>query len=101
MGYAHDLSTVDKPAVQIAGAGAPAYPELLRMAGVEGEVLATFVVDTTGRAEPGTLRIVRASRPEFADAVRKSLKHLRLLPAEAVGRKVRQLVELPFVFSIR
>jgi protein TonB len=94
-------SSVDKPAMQVAGVGAPLYPELLRSAGVEGEVIATFVVDTAGRAEMTTLRLVRATRPEFADAVRLSLPRARFLPAEAAGRKVRQRVELPFAFSIR
>ena len=94
-------STVEKPAMQIAGVGVPEYPEMLRQAGVEGEVVAAFVVDTAGRAEIATLRMLRTTRPEFADAVRRALPRARFLPAEAAGRKVRQLVELPFVFSVR
>ncbi|HKS07080.1 MAG TPA: TonB family protein [Gemmatimonadaceae bacterium] len=97
----HDWRTVEKPAMQIAGAGAPEYPEMLRQAGVDGEVVASFVVDTAGRAEIATLRILRATRHEFADAVRRALPRARFLPAEAAGRRVRQLVELPFVFSIQ
>ena len=92
---------VDKPALQISGVGVPEYPDLLRAAGVDGTVLASFVVDTIGRAEVGTLRIRSASRPEFAESVRRALPHMRFLAAEAEGRRVRQLVELPFVFAIR
>src|SRR5256885_1415913 len=42
---------VEKVASWIAGTGTPAYPEALKAAGIDGEVLASFVVDTTGRAQ--------------------------------------------------
>src|SRR5687768_10041282 len=51
---------VEKPAMAIGGAGRPTYPSVLKSANVQGRVTATFVVDTSGKAEPGTLR--RSSR---------------------------------------
>src|SRR5215212_10786101 len=46
---------VEKTVIQAPGSATPKYPQILLDAHVEGEVLAQFVVDTTGRAEPGSL----------------------------------------------
>lgn len=91
---------VEKTAVQDPNSPKPQYPEILRSAGVEGEVEAQFVVDTNGRADVGSFKILRSTNDLFASAVRSVLPHLRFLPAEVGGRKVRQLVQLPFSFSI-
>src|ERR1044071_4806438 len=53
------------------------YPDLLRQAGIEGTVLIEVIIDTTGHAEPASLRIVQSSNKAFEisarDAVMKSL----------------------------
>jgi protein TonB len=78
----------------------PNYPETLRSAQIEGQVKAQFVVDTTGRADPGSLKILESTNDLFTAAVRSVLPRLRFFPAETGGRKVRQLVQLPFNFTI-
>ena len=98
---AFSAAEVDKPALLLAGGPTPAYPDLLKAAGVEGTVRVMFVIDRDGRPEPGTLRIVESSHALFADAVRRALPLMRFLPAEVAGRTVRQLVEMPFAFSIK
>src|SRR5262245_1934805 len=40
---------------------APRYPAALRAAAIEGEIIAQYVVDTTGRVEPGSWKVLRAS----------------------------------------
>jgi protein TonB len=96
----HDFE-VQKPVVQAPGSIAPRYPELLKTAGVEGEVLAEFVVDTTGRAAPMSFRVLATSHELFALAVKNALPGMRFLPAEVNGRRVRQLVRQPFMFAIQ
>lgn len=91
---------VDKPVVMAPGMAAPAYPASLRAAGLSGNVVVEFVVDTLGRVEDGSSRIVSADHPLFAASVRAALPTYRFLPAEAEGRRVRQLVRLPFRFSL-
>jgi protein TonB len=91
---------VDKPVVMAPGMAAPAYPASLRAAGLSGNVVVEFVVDTLGRVEDGTSRIVSADHPLFAASVRSVLPAYRFLPAEVEGRRVRQLVRLPFRFSL-
>jgi protein TonB len=92
--------TVEREVVPL-GNAAPRYPEALRTAGVEGEVIAEFVVDTTGRVEPATVTIVRGAHPLFETAVRDALRRMRFRAAEAGGRRVRQLVRQPFTFSLK
>ncbi|MFL5615464.1 MAG: TonB family protein [Gemmatimonadaceae bacterium] len=74
------------------------YPPALRSAGVEGEVLAQFVVDTLGRAEMWTFRLLKSTNPAFTSAVRVAVPQIRFIPAEARNQKVRQLVQMPFFF---
>jgi periplasmic protein TonB len=90
---------VEKPVSLLAGS-APRYPELLRASGVEGRVVAVFVVDEKGRAEMDSVRFVGAGNSLFQDAVRAALPRMQFVPAEIAGQKVRQLVQMPFVFTI-
>ena len=91
---------VEKPVMQAPNSAVPRYPEILKSAGVEGEVLASFVVDTTGKAEPGSFKVLHATHELFASAVRSALPNMLFLPAEVGGKKVKQLVQQPFVFAI-
>jgi hypothetical protein len=72
----------------------------LRAAQIEGSVVARFVVDTTGLAEPESITFPEATHAQFADAVRQSLLHSRYLPAVLGDRHVRQLVEQHFAFTL-
>ena len=91
---------VEKPVVPAPGSTSPRYPDMLRQAGVEGEVLAQFVVDTTGKAEPNSLKILKSSHDLFIQSVKNALPQMKFIPAEVGGRKVKQLVQQPFSFSI-
>ncbi|MBA3918438.1 MAG: hypothetical protein C0516_07620 [Gemmatimonas sp.] len=91
---------VEKPVVMAPGSQGPAYPDMLRTAGIEGTVLAQFVVDTTGRAEMNTFKALKSDNDLFTNAVKNALQRMRFLPAEVGGRKVKQLVQQPFQFSL-
>jgi len=91
---------VEKQVSVVPGSPPPRYPEILRSSGVEGQVTALFVVDETGRAEEDSVRFVRSDNPLFEDAVKQALHRMRFAPAEIGGRKVRQLVLMPFVFTL-
>src|SRR5919206_3709059 len=91
---------VEKQVAPHAGNPAPRYPDMLRSANVEGEVLAQFVVDTTGRADMSTFKVLKSSHDLFTNAVRATLPNMRFYPAEIGGRKVKQLVQMPFQFTL-
>lgn len=92
-------ATVDEPPRPVREM-VPRYPESLRAAGIEGEVVATFVIDTTGRARPETLRIIRATHDQFASAVTVTLRDARFAPGRVDGRAVPTLVQRSFRFTI-
>jgi protein TonB len=91
---------VEKPVVPNGGS-VPRYPDILRSAGVEGEVLAQFVVDTSGRVEMNSFKVLRSSHDLFVAAVRQALPGMKFIPAEVGGRHVKQLVQQPFAFGIQ
>jgi len=78
----------------------PRYPESLRSAGVEGQVLIRFVVDTAGRIEPSSVQVLSATHPLFVQAVKAALGGFRFRPAQAAGHRVEATAEMPFEFSI-
>ena len=92
---------VEKQVQQIPGSGNLRYPDMLRSANVEGEVLAQFVVDTSGKYESGTFKVLKSSHDLFTAAVKNALPTMRFYPAEVGGRKVKQLVQQPFTFSLQ
>jgi len=86
--------------VEKIGGEAPEYPVSLRSSGIEGQVLVQFVVNESGRYESGTLKILSSSNPEFAAAVKDALPRMRFSAAQIGGRKVQQLVQMPFQFHL-
>jgi protein TonB len=62
--------------------------------------VAEFVVDTTGHAEPEYFDAVSATDALLTAAVREALPRLRFRPAMLRGRLVRQVVRLPFEFTV-
>jgi len=90
---------VEKPVAPFPGSGSPRYPEILLSAGVEGQVLGQFVVDTLGRVESGSFKVIRSDHDLFSAAVEEAVPAMRFFPAEVGGRKVKQLVQQPFIFN--
>jgi outer membrane biosynthesis protein TonB len=90
---------VDKPAFQRDGNPAPKYPESLESSRVEGEVLVQFVVDTLGRVDTETFKVLHASNKLFAVEILKVLPRYRYFAAEAGGKKVKQYVQSLFSFK--
>jgi protein TonB len=91
---------VEKQAASIPGSMQLRYPSILQSQNVEGKVTAQFVVDTTGRAEMSTWKVLETSNELFSQAAKDAVRGAKFYPAEVGGRKVRQLVQLPLAFSL-
>jgi TonB family protein len=78
----------------------PAYPDSLYAYRVAGQVVAEFVVDTTGEIRPPSIGVVSSTHPLFSEAVRRALLESRFVPARLNGRKVAQVMLLPFRFEL-
>jgi TonB family protein len=91
---------VEHPVIPAPGNMGPRYPDSLKVAGVEGVVLAQFVVDTNGYVLPGSFKVLKSDHDMFTRAVASALPNVRFIPAEVGGKKVRQVVQQPFQFSL-
>ena len=91
---------VEKAARPLGRQREPRYPDLLRTQRVEGQVIVAYVVDSLGRVEPASVRVVESAHALFEPAVRQAVLATRFRPAEWRGRKVRQLVQQSFVFTL-
>lgn len=87
------------PAIPTESRG-PAYPVSLRNSGVEGSVVTAFIVNADGRVDVTSFKVLRSDHPLFSESVREALPKLRFKPAQIQGRKVPQLLERPFNFTI-
>jgi TonB family protein len=92
-------AAVDDP-VAVIEQPAPRYPLGLAEARITGRVELTYIVDTTGRAEPGSLRTLMSTHPAFDTAARASVLGTRYRPARLQGRLVRQLVRQTLTFRL-
>ncbi len=81
--------------------GEPRYPSEALELGRTGEVLVEFVVDTNGRADRRTVRLLRSTDAPFALAVWRAMDWMRFYPAKVDGQQVKELVQQPFIFALR
>src|SRR3989454_8553006 len=76
------------------------YPDLLKQAGIQGRVLVQAVIDTSGRAEVSTVKIIQSPNPGFDQAARNYVLKALFRPARVHGRAVRGLINVPIDFKI-
>ncbi len=91
---------VDSAAARDPDSEGPAYPPMLMAKGIEGSVLATFVVHTDGRPDLETYKTLEATDILFEKAVRDALPRMKFRPAKINNVPVRQLVEQRFMFRV-
>lgn len=77
------------------------YPELLRQARIQGRVEVEAVIDASGRAEAGTVTVVRSPHPAFDQPARDFVRRALFRPGRMHGRAVRVLVRVPIEFALR
>ena len=77
----------------------PRYPTKLQRTRVPGEVLVQFIVDERGRPQMDSFKVLRSSNGEFTESVRRAVGVMSFFPAEINGKKVRQLLQVPFKFD--
>jgi TonB family protein len=91
---------VDQMVERFESSAAPVYPEELMRRGTEGQVEATYVVDTAGMVDTTTFQVLQSDDSQFTQSVRSALPGMRFRPAKRAGRAVRQLVGQRFRFKI-
>src|SRR5438445_12577407 len=66
----------------------PQYPELLRQAGIQGRVMVQAIIDTTGRAEPPSLKVISSPNPGFDQPAKTYVLKALFRPARVHGRRL-------------
>jgi protein TonB len=89
----------EKPAV-LSGPP-PSYPELLKQAGIQGRVLVQAIVDTLGRAEAGSIKVLQSPNPGFDQSAKNYVQKALFRPARVHGRAVRVLIQIPIEFRLK
>jgi TonB family protein len=91
---------VERQAKPLADNPAARYPDLLREAGIEGAVLAQFVLNPDGSPDMDTFKVLKSTHDLFTESVKATLPSMRFEPATVGGKAVRQLIQMPFQFSL-
>jgi periplasmic protein TonB len=78
----------------------PVYPALLKQAGIQGRVILRAVIDTTGRVEPASVRIMKSPNPAFDQPTKDWVLKALFRPARLHGRGVRVFINLPVDYSL-
>ena len=87
-------ATTDLPGFQpavVLSQPMPEYPVILASAGLDGRATVQFVIDTAGRVEASSFKVIESSHPAFGDAARKAIAASKFQPARVGKIPVRQL----------
>ena len=77
------------------------YPDLLRQAGISGRVLVQAIIDTLGRAEPNSVKVLQSPNPGFDQSAKDYVLKALFRPARVHGRAVRVLIQTPVDFNLK
>ncbi|HEX9608277.1 MAG TPA: energy transducer TonB [Gemmatimonadaceae bacterium] len=91
---------VEKPAEMLAESPKPKYPSVLESSGIAGEVQAQFVVNSSGRADMDSFKVLKSTNELFTQAVKNVLPRMKFSPAMIGGKPVNQLVQQSFQFAV-
>jgi outer membrane biosynthesis protein TonB len=94
-----DPSVLDDPPILLSSPPLD-YPPLLLQAGIAGHVVVLAVIDTTGRAEPASVRVIQGAHPEFDQPSKQWMLNALFRPARAGGRRVRVRINRALDYTI-
>lgn len=96
---AYLVDDVTTPARYLPHEEPPRYPDRLRRENKSGVVRALVVVDSTGRPDVSTFRVLESPHPDFTEAVRRAASQWRLAPAMRDGRAVAEVMPISVDFG--
>jgi TonB family protein len=77
------------------------YPSRLLERGVQGSVMATFIIGTGGSVEMQSVEIVSLPHPDFREPTLRGIARMRFSPARLGGAPVRVRATLPIAWTVR
>jgi protein TonB len=78
------------------------YPPVMQSAGIPGRVVLQFVVNTDGRVDPGTVKVINSTHKAFEDPARTGILSdgCTFKPGKSRGQPVRVLVQQAVSFKV-
>jgi len=76
------------------------YPEILKQAGIDGHVVVEAIIDTTGHAERGSIKILSSTNQLFEQPSKEVVAASVYRPGKISGRAVRVRVQVPLNFAV-
>ena len=76
------------------------YPAWLAEQGIEGRVVVQLVLDSLGRAEPASVKVIQTPNAGFDQPAMNYVPRARFRPGIVHGRPVRVLINLPIDFKV-
>lgn len=92
-----DVANLDQPPVLRVPVN-PNYPFEMRRAGISGEVLVEFIVDTNGNV--AAIQVVRSSQREFEQPALQAVQKWKFRPGKKGGRNVNTRVQQVITFNL-
>ncbi|HEY3220858.1 MAG TPA: TonB family protein [Gemmatimonadales bacterium] len=77
----------------------PSSPDLLRLAGIQGQVVVQAVIEATGRVRAGSVKVLASPHPALAEAAKSALSRSLFRPARAHGQAVAALTHVTYDFT--
>ncbi len=75
------------------------YPRTYADAGVAGQVVLKFLIETDGTVAPASITVISATNEAFADAARRAAERIRFRPIQYRGTAVRVWASMPITFQ--
>lgn len=92
-----DVKNLDQPPVLRVPVN-PNYPFEMRRAGISGEVVVEFIVDTRG--EVVAMQVIRSSQREFEQPALQAVQKWKFRPGRKGGRNVNTRVQQTITFNL-
>lgn len=92
-----DVANLDQPPV-LRVPVQPNYPFEMRRAGISGEVLVEYIVDSNGRV--AAVQVVRSSQREFEQPAMQAVQKWQFRPGRKGGRAVNTRVQQVITFNL-
>jgi len=75
------------------------YPEIIRRAGIEGQVIVEFIVNKEGSVE--SAEVIKSANDQLDEIVMNAVKALKFKPGEQRGKPVKVKIKIPITFNLK
>jgi len=76
------------------------FPPVMKSAGIPGRVVMQFVVNTDGKADPSSIKVMSSTHKAFEDPAKQAMIKCAFKPGRSRGQPVRVLVQQAMSFTL-